>query len=141
RCGYRAYDWNTIATSRSRAGTRLTTRSPIWMVPVVTDSSPAIMRSAVVFPQPDGPTRTTNSPSRTSRLRSRTALVPSPYTLPSSLNTSWATNVSLTVWHCSGTVRYGAPHHNDAVQPDQPCKTMTGTRPGPLRAAYGHLKN
>ena len=29
----------------------------------VTSSSPAIMRSSVDLPQPDGPTRTTNSPS------------------------------------------------------------------------------
>jgi len=40
------------------------------------------MRSAVVLPQPDGPTRTMNSPSWTSRLISETARVPSGYTLP-----------------------------------------------------------
>jgi hypothetical protein len=34
------------------------------------------------LPQPDGPTRTMNSPSVTSRLKSRTALVPPGYTLP-----------------------------------------------------------
>ena len=32
-------------------------------VPFEISSSPATMRSAVVFPQPDGPTSTTNSPS------------------------------------------------------------------------------
>src|SRR4029079_12694205 len=36
--------------------------------------SPASILSAVVLPQPDGPTSTTNSPSATSRLRSRTAV-------------------------------------------------------------------
>ena len=36
-----------------------------------TSSSPAIMRSSVDFPQPDGPTRTMNSPSRDRRGRRR----------------------------------------------------------------------
>src|ERR1019366_8833033 len=53
--------------SRSRGDRSLTTRSPISISPLVTDSSPAIMRSAVVLPQPDGPTRQTNSPWATSR--------------------------------------------------------------------------
>ena len=44
------------------------------------------MRSAVVLPQPDGPTSTTNSPSLTSRLRSRTAGVSPPYTLLTWMN-------------------------------------------------------
>src|SRR5665213_2373515 len=54
--------------SRSRGARSLTTRSPISISPLVTDSSPAIMRSAVVLPQPEGPTRQTNSPWATSRL-------------------------------------------------------------------------
>ena len=33
------------------------------MFPSVIDSKPAIIRSNVVLPQPDGPTKTTNSPS------------------------------------------------------------------------------
>ena len=37
------------------------------------------MRSAVVFPQPDGPTSTMNSPSSISRFRELTAVVPSGY--------------------------------------------------------------
>src|SRR5690606_11945379 len=49
--------------SRSRACTSLTTRSPIRMRPEVISSSPAIMRSSVDLPQPDGPTSTQNSPS------------------------------------------------------------------------------
>src|SRR5919197_6157774 len=48
--------------------------------PWVFGSRPATIRSALVFPQPDGPTRTTNSPSRISRSSSETARVPSPYT-------------------------------------------------------------
>src|SRR5690606_33593953 len=35
--------------------------------PEVMSSSPEIMRSSVDLPQPDGPTKTTNSPSETSR--------------------------------------------------------------------------
>src|ERR1700722_2108891 len=49
--------------SRSFGGTLLTTRSPMRISPPVMFSSPAIMRSKVDLPQPDGPTRTTNSPS------------------------------------------------------------------------------
>ena len=58
----------------------MTTRSPILSVPLVISSSPAIIRRLVVLPQPDGPTRTMNSPSPISRLRSFTAWN-SPYTL------------------------------------------------------------
>ena len=37
-------------------------RSPWWMLPAVRVSSPAMMRSKVVMPQPDGPRKLTNSP-------------------------------------------------------------------------------
>src|ERR1700693_1557317 len=49
--------------SRSRGETLFTTRSPIVIVPEVGLSSPATSLSAVVFPQPEGPTRIRNSPS------------------------------------------------------------------------------
>src|SRR5215475_10147012 len=49
--------------SRSFGGTRLTTRLPIAISPSVMSSRPAIMRSSVDLPQPDGPTSTQNSPS------------------------------------------------------------------------------
>src|SRR5262245_21768623 len=49
--------------SRSFGWTLLTTRSPIEIVPEVMFSRPASMRSSVDFPQPEGPTSTTNSPS------------------------------------------------------------------------------
>src|SRR5918994_4756562 len=62
---------------RSFEGTRLTTRSPILISPSVMSSRPARQRSAVVFPQPDGPTRTRNSPSAISRSRSSTAMTSS----------------------------------------------------------------
>src|SRR5688500_14414769 len=44
-------------------------------------SNPAIMRSSVDLPHPDGPTRIISSPSPMSRLTSLTALKPSPYSL------------------------------------------------------------
>src|SRR5215470_17916339 len=67
--------------SRSLGGRSFTTRSPIEMVPEVTSSRPAMDRSAVDFPQPEGPTSTMNSPSFTSRLRSSSALTPPAKTL------------------------------------------------------------
>ena len=52
-----------MAMSRSFGGTWLTTRPPIAISPLVISSSPATIRSRVDLPQPEGPTRTTNSPS------------------------------------------------------------------------------
>src|ERR1700740_775866 len=52
-----------MAMSRSLGWTLLTTRSPMEMVPEVMFSRPASIRSRVDLPQPEGPTRTTNSPS------------------------------------------------------------------------------
>src|SRR5262245_35335050 len=53
-----------MATSRSFGGTLLTTWSPMRISPAVMFSSPAIIRSNVDLPQPEGPTSTTNSPLR-----------------------------------------------------------------------------
>src|SRR5262245_41344299 len=66
---------------RSFDGTRLTTRWSILICPAVITSSPARQRRAVVLPQPDGPTRTRNSPSLISRSRSLTATTSSAYAL------------------------------------------------------------
>ena len=52
-------------------------RPPIAISPAVDVSSPAIMRSVVDLPQPDGPTRTTNSPSAMSRSMPWTVCTPS----------------------------------------------------------------
>src|SRR5438477_4722187 len=49
--------------SRSLGGTRFTTLPPIAISPSVISSRPAIMRSKVDLPHPDGPTSTQNSPS------------------------------------------------------------------------------
>jgi hypothetical protein len=59
--------------SRSLGGTQVTSRSPISTRPPSSGSSPASIRSAVVLPEPDGPTRTMNSPSLMSRSRASTA--------------------------------------------------------------------
>src|SRR6059058_2976710 len=48
--------------SRARGGRSVTSRAPIEIVPAVTSSRPAIIRSSVDLPQPEGPTRTRNSP-------------------------------------------------------------------------------
>ena len=48
---------------RSLGSTSFTTRPPIAISPSVMVSSPAIMRSSVDLPQPEGPTITMNSPS------------------------------------------------------------------------------
>ena len=53
-----------------------TTVPPTVIVPELIFSSPAIIRSAVDFPQPDGPTRIRNSPSSTVSDRSSTATAP-----------------------------------------------------------------
>ena len=70
-----------MAMSRLRGASSVTSRSPMRMRPLETPSSPAIIRSSVDFPQPDGPTRTMNSPSPISRSTSSTASTPPGKTL------------------------------------------------------------
>src|ERR1700712_3158079 len=60
--------------SRADARLKLTSSSPIKIWPEVGSSSPAIMRSVVVLPQPEGPSRQKNSPSFTVKLESFTAV-------------------------------------------------------------------
>ncbi len=52
-----------MAMLRSLGSTSFTTLPPIAISPEVIVSSPAIMRSSVDLPQPEGPTITMNSPS------------------------------------------------------------------------------
>ena len=49
--------------SRSFGGRSLTRLSPMRISPPLISSSPAIMRSSVDLPQPEGPTSTVNEPS------------------------------------------------------------------------------
>src|SRR5216684_1239506 len=58
---------------RSRGVRSLTSRPPIRISPDVGSSSPAIIRRSVVLPEPEGPRRTRNSPSRLSRSTLTTA--------------------------------------------------------------------
>src|SRR5215203_5289542 len=62
-----------MAMSRSFGGTYVSLRSPRQMLPSLTSSRPASLRSDVDLPQPDGPTRTRNSPTATSRSSLSTA--------------------------------------------------------------------
>src|SRR6187401_2168059 len=74
--GNRAYDWKTMPTLRW-FGLRYVMSVPsTTIVPAVGFSNPAIIRSVVVLPQPDGPRNETNSPRTASRLKSSTATVP-----------------------------------------------------------------
>src|SRR5918996_5684851 len=62
-----------MATWRARGGRPLTTLPPISTSPSVASSSPATVRSSVVLPQPDGPSRTRYSPSLVARSTPSTA--------------------------------------------------------------------
>src|SRR5882724_1933770 len=80
-CGQSAYDWKTMPMLRLLGGTLTwrsaskTVRSLNAIAPVSADSRPAMQRSVVVLPQPLGPSKTRNSPSSISRLRSSIAVV------------------------------------------------------------------
>src|SRR5579862_6869819 len=73
-CGNRAYCWKTVLTSRRYGGTPTASRPPITISPSSGCSKPAIIRSDVVLPQPDGPRSDRNSPLRTFRLTPFTAV-------------------------------------------------------------------
>src|SRR5690606_33463414 len=73
RCGNSAYDWNTIAMRRCAGGSLVTSRPSIRMRPLLGVSSPAIIRSVVDLPQPDGPSSTTKAPACAEKLASSTA--------------------------------------------------------------------
>src|SRR5208282_6071528 len=62
-----------MAMPRSRGVRLFTTPPPMRISPEVGVSRPAIIRSRVVFPEPEGPRRTRNSPSLVSRLMLFTA--------------------------------------------------------------------
>ena len=64
-----------MAMSRSRGERCVTLRPAMVIAPEVAVSSPATRRSAVVLPQPEGPTRIMNSPSGMSSDSSLTASV------------------------------------------------------------------
>ena len=61
-CGNSAYFWKTVLTLRLYGGVRETSSPSSRMRPSVGDSKPAIIRSVVVLPQPEGPSMEKNSP-------------------------------------------------------------------------------
>ena len=74
--------WKTIATSRSRGGRPSDLRPPIQRLPAEGDSSPAISRNSVLFPEPDGPTIASSSPWPITRSTAETASMPPGNTFP-----------------------------------------------------------
>ena len=65
-----------MAMLRALGGRSLTTRPPISTAPDVSFSSPAMVRMSVVLPEPEAPSSTRNSPSRTARSTPSTARTP-----------------------------------------------------------------
>ena len=57
-----------MATPRSAGSWRVTSRPLMRTLPEEMRSSPAMARSSVDLPQPEGPTMTTNSPGSTAKL-------------------------------------------------------------------------
>src|SRR5215470_8566142 len=84
-----------MAMSRSGGATSLTISPPIRTSPEDARSRPAAIRRTVVFPDPEGPTRTRNSPSATTRFRSSTATVPPGNALRRLWNSSSAISASV----------------------------------------------
>src|SRR5882672_8992969 len=82
-----------MLTSRSVAGTRVTSLPPMRICPLVAISRPAMSRRVVVFPQPDGPRRVTSVPAATVNETSRTATT-GPYALVTRRNSTEAEWVS-----------------------------------------------
>src|SRR5258708_23299992 len=72
--GYSANNWNTNAMSRCEARLNVTSSLPSRIRPDVGSSRPAIIRSVVVLPQPEGPSRQKKSPSGTVKVESRTGV-------------------------------------------------------------------
>ena len=65
-----------MPTLRALTGTLVTSRPPMVIVPSDGVSKPASMRSVVVLPQPEGPSRVTSVPSSMVRFSLSTAVAP-----------------------------------------------------------------
>src|SRR3954453_6360586 len=101
--------------SRSFGARSLTTSPPIFRSPSEMSSSPAIIRRAVDFPQPDGPTRIISSPSRICRFMCLTASKPSGYRLTTSSNSISA----MSGWLLSALDRASGQARDDALLEEQ----------------------
>src|SRR5262249_8391134 len=95
--------WNTKPMRRGAAALAASASSHST-VPLVGSLKPAMMRSAVDLPQPDGPSNDTNSPGRTLRSRRSRATTPFAKVLPTLLSaTTGAPDLegSTGTLHCS----------------------------------------
>src|SRR6516162_3066172 len=102
-----------MAMSRSLGALSLTTLPPMRSSPEVMSSRPAIMLRVVDLPQPEGPTRMTNSPSAMSRLKSSTAREPSGKRLVMCSSTISATVYSLVPYPRLALDRAGCQPRDD----------------------------
>ena len=105
RQGRSTADWKTIPTSGRGA---VTTVVSMRMLPELTGRSPASSSSSVDLPQPEGPSRLTNSPGATRKVTSRSACRPLAYVLH-----------TLSISTLSGT---GATVGGSVAQPTCRCK-------------------
>src|SRR3982750_1047226 len=93
--------------SRSFGGTSLTLRSPMRISPPLISSRPAIMRSRVDLPQPEGPTRTVKDPSAMSMSTPCSTAVS-----PKLFRTDWIVTLAMGDGgggHPPATAKYGEP--------------------------------
>src|SRR5262249_9566235 len=87
--GIRVGSWNTKPRPRELSGCTACACGHSTM-PVVGALRPAMMRNAVDLPQPDGPSRETNSPVRTAKSRRSSATTPLAKDLPTPLSATTA---------------------------------------------------
>src|SRR5829696_6616967 len=87
---------NSVFTSRSNGGIFVTSRPPSSIRPSSGSSKPAMSRSIVVLPEPDGPRSEKNSPRRTSSSTPSTAATsPNRFTTPMARTSKSATPASV----------------------------------------------
>src|SRR3954447_11284417 len=102
--------------SRARGGRSVTSRPPIEIVPAVASSRPAIIRRSVDLPQPDGPTRTRNSPLPIVSETPSTATTPPEKTLLRLSRTISATSNDRAVYTaCADRKQCGIDHFTDCL--------------------------
>src|SRR6202158_1507325 len=103
-----------MARPRSAGLSAETSRSPIRIAPDVCVSSPAMMRSSVVLPQPDGPSSATNSPSATFNDNSCSAVA-----LPKSLRILSIAMPAMSQLQKRRNSAIGDAPHREQVAPDR----------------------
>ena len=126
-CGNSAYSWKTVLTSRLRAGSAVTSAPPSLIVPAVGCSNPAIIRSTVVLPEPDGPRIANSSPSPTARSAPSTATrSPNSFLTPISSICGSSTAAATFVSECGLTVPEGMAHRMNSAVKAQPLGGFRG---------------